>query len=646
MFTQYKPGRGWWLLGGLVVGALVAVAWASPEGQFAANQVSQANYQNYMANHLYTRTGHNRGRTGAHRVPARTNIAAILQSFGLPTQLEEFTWSGYSGANVVATQLGTTFPNQIYIIGAHYDSANNPGADDNASGVALMLEAARILSQYPSEYTIRYIAFDLEESGLYGSKAYVQAHPNDDIRGMISADMVAYDPNTNVARIFGRTASNPIKNALAAAVAEYSGGLTTIIGGDFPASNHAPFEAGNIQACLFIEGSYSSNPHYHTLQDCYDTAGYLNFPYAVRMTRSVVGFLVDNAGVIVNPNRLAFSYPNGRPEYYRPTGGTRIRVAVSGVGTEVPQPGTALLHYNLGGGWQTTPLTIVSPNVYDAILPASACGTVIQYYFSAQALSGQTYRDPYYAPTSRFTATAGYGRAVVYENTLDVNPGWSVQGLWAFGRPTGGGGEYGGPDPTSGYTNLYVYGYNLNGDYENNLPERHLTSTPINCTGRHGVRLTFWRWLGVEQPTYDRAYIRVSNNGTTWTTVWQNATEIADRSWQFMDLDISSVANNQPTVYLRWTMGPTDSAWRYCGWNIDDIRLTALRCTPPFLLGDLNCDGVTNTFDIDPFVLAITNPAAYAQAYPNCDINAADCNQDGQINAFDIDAFVAVITPP
>lgn len=163
-----------------------------------------------------------------------------------------------------------------------------------------------------------------------------------------------------------------------------------------------------------------------------------------------------------------------------------------------------------------------------------------------------------------------------YEWLLDSDPGWDTQGQWAFGQPSGGGGQYGGPDPTSGYSGDNVYGYNLSGDYENNLPERHLTSSAIDCANLYDVHLEFWRWLGVEDPTYDHAYVQVSNDGTSWTTVWQNDAEIADINWTQMNLDISAAADNQPMVYLRWTMGPTDGGWQYCGWNIDDIRLYAI----------------------------------------------------------------------
>lgn len=60
--------------------------------------------------------------------------------------------------------------------------------------------------------------------------------------------------------------------------------------------------------------------------------------------------------------------------------------------------------------------------------------------------------------------------------------------------------------------------------------------------------------------------------------------------------------------------------------------------------GDMNCDGFVNNFDIDGFVLALTDPDGYAQLYPNCDIERGDVNGDGDVNNFDIDGFVAVLT--
>jgi hypothetical protein len=65
---------------------------------------------------------------------------------------------------------------------------------------------------------------------------------------------------------------------------------------------------------------------------------------------------------------------------------------------------------------------------------------------------------------------------------------------------------------------------------------------------------------------------------------------------------------------------------------------------PPPAVGDTNCDGAVNAFDIDPFVLALTSPESYAAELPTCEISTADANGDGVINAFDIDPFVLLLT--
>jgi hypothetical protein len=65
---------------------------------------------------------------------------------------------------------------------------------------------------------------------------------------------------------------------------------------------------------------------------------------------------------------------------------------------------------------------------------------------------------------------------------------------------------------------------------------------------------------------------------------------------------------------------------------------------PTLLPGDLNCDGVVNFADINPFVLALSNPAAYASQYPNCQILNGDINGDGAVNFADINPFVALLS--
>ena len=159
---------------------------------------------------------------------------------------------------------------------------------------------------------------------------------------------------------------------------------------------------------------------------------------------------------------------------------------------------------------------------------------------------------------------------------LSSDPGWTTEGGWAHGTPTGGAGTHGFPDPTSGFTGSDVYGYELTGAYPELVEEQHLTSPAIDASLLQDVHVSFQRWLNVEQPLYDHAYLRVSTDNSTWLPVWENSAEIHDACWRRVSYDISSVADGESTVYLRWTMGTTDSSWFYTGWNIDDIEIRAL----------------------------------------------------------------------
>ncbi|HBG27926.1 MAG: hypothetical protein A2Y10_16525 [Planctomycetes bacterium GWF2_41_51] len=163
-----------------------------------------------------------------------------------------------------------------------------------------------------------------------------------------------------------------------------------------------------------------------------------------------------------------------------------------------------------------------------------------------------------------------------YSQLLDSNPSWTTEGQWQYGLPLSQGGEsYGYSDPSSGYTGNNVYGVNLTGDYSIDVDGPFfLTTSAINCTGYSNVHLKFARWLNTDYPPYVRGAIEVSNNGTTWQTVWEITGEIIENVWHKKEYDISAVADNQPTVYIRWSyeVGIL-GAYAYSGWNIDDVEL-------------------------------------------------------------------------
>lgn len=231
------------------------------------------------------------------------------------------------------------------------------------------------------------------------------------------------------------------------------------------------------------------------------------------------------------------------------------------------------------------------------------------------------------------------GPQVVYAWMLDTNPGWTTQGSWAFGVPTGGGSYEG--DPTSGHTGANVYGFNLSGDYSNSMSAYNLTTSPIDCTDVTDAEVRFWRWLGVEHATYDHARFQVSNNGSTWVTIWENPSgygmSIDDSSWSQQIYDISSVADGKPTVYLRWVMGSTDSSQTHPGWNIDDIEIWGV---VPSVPGDCNGDGEVDLDDYMDMAACLSGPMDAVSSGCEC----FDLEGDGHVDLLDFSQFQMLMT--
>lgn len=288
---------------------------------------------------------------------------------------------------------------------------------------------------------------------------------------------------------------------------------------------------------------------------------------------------------------IAFDYPNGLPELFDPDGGTTIRVEVSGI-TGSPEPGTGIMYYNDGGGWEQQPMDVVSPNVYDAVFPTFECGLVIEYYFSAETTDGFVAYDPSGAPGTTYSGVAAHGMITVFEDDFSTDQGWTGlggQGEWTIGPCMGGNGDdyYGGPDPSEDHSptsDNRVLGNDMtagDGDYEYYLGTTYWVTSPnIDCSGVYALQLSLWRWLGVERDWYDEAYFQ-AYNGSSWITLWENGSETIDEaSWSEQNYDLTGIADDNPNFKIRFGIGPTDGSWQYCGWNIDDVQIVAYTCEP------------------------------------------------------------------
>ena len=198
--------------------------------------------------------------------------------------------------------------------------------------------------------------------------------------------------------------------------------------------------------------------------------------------------------------------------------------------------------------------------------------------------------------------------------------------------PTGGGGTKGNPDPSSGFTGTNVVGYNLSGDYSASLfPVQWATTPAIDCSNATDVELSFYRWLNVDSLSKDEAVIEVSNDSISWIEIWRNTAKVMDSNWILQTFDISAIADNQPTVYMRWGMGPTNNNQNYSGWNIDDVELTGFVAAKTQLLGDFEPDCDVDAEDLGLMLYY------WLAACGNCE--GTDLIDDGIVNLADFQAL-------
>lgn len=436
-----------------------------------------------------------------------------------------------------------------------------------------------------------------------------------------------------------------------------------------PADNATLVELDKAQhdAVLAVHGvQYDYGPIYSTIYPAsggdvdwyYDHEGIFSFTTELRDTSTfvlppaqIIPTCEENFAAAVyladwSASPVKISFPNGQPSRLTPgvSQGVQVKIVAIGATLDTASP---RLYTRIGdtGAYTEHAFSSQGSNLYLATLPATPCGATLNYYVSAATTTGIQNSSPADAPTTAY-AVAAAPVVMLLDASMDSNPGWTTAGQWTWGHPTGGG-SYN-HDPNNGHTGTNVYGYNLGGDYASNLSATYLTTPPINCTGKTGVRLEFWRWLGVESNSdFDKATVEVSGSNLAFTVIWQAAdtgAAVSDSSWVFQSFDISAIADNTAGVKIRWGMGPTDGYVTYPGWNIDDVQVWApdpAAC--PRVPGDMNCDGVLSYADINPFVLAISSEAAYYALYPTCNWQNADCNTDGVVSYADINPFVALL---
>jgi Zn-dependent M28 family amino/carboxypeptidase len=258
-------------------------------------------------------------------------LAESLHSMGYEMSEHLFLDNGRSFRNVIASRPGLRLPEERVAVLAHYDTvAGSPGADDNASGVAVLLEMARVLAPLGFERTVHFIGVCLEEnqndsdpcSGTRGSIALARharangwdltavvvlesvAYAGDEIKQRAPAGVPVQVPESgNFIAVIANERSGEISDTFGRSVEQLRIDLPfvvlTVPGNgellpDSRRSDHAPFWDEGFRAVMLTDTTNFRNPHYHLPTD---TLGTLNLEFAAKVCRATAGVILDLAQV-------------------------------------------------------------------------------------------------------------------------------------------------------------------------------------------------------------------------------------------------------------------------------------------------------------------------------------------------------------
>lgn len=228
--------------------------------------------------------------------------------------------------NVIAEKTGTKVPEEVIVVSAHLDTVvGTPGADDDGTGVAALLELARVLRDEPLARTVRLAFFNLEEVGLAGSRQHVTARAGakERVLGMMSLEMLGYftdepgsqrtpipeipgvfKPSTvgDFISIVGIKAHQAFSARLEAEMLKAAPGLKTarvdflpIPAPDLLRSDHAPFLAAGLPAVMITDTANFRNPNYHKPGDTVETIDAQRFTLVVQALAGAVRAIAEPA---------------------------------------------------------------------------------------------------------------------------------------------------------------------------------------------------------------------------------------------------------------------------------------------------------------------------------------------------------------
>ena len=224
-----------------------------------------------------------------------------FEAMGIPARILEFDLDDRRGFNVEATLEGAGGGKHLWV-SAHLDSVYNAGASDDASGLVSILETAKVLKQLDLKHTVHFVAYDLEEIGLYGSSRYVRDVVSDvreregegAIIGNINSDMVGYDEGGFEAVMGSCNKAGDIDEAVMDAMRAIDSPIN-LTDDCLARSDHQNFWDAGYPAVILTDGTkYDDYPWYHRSGDTVDK---LNIPYL----RSMIQLTAATTAMLATP---------------------------------------------------------------------------------------------------------------------------------------------------------------------------------------------------------------------------------------------------------------------------------------------------------------------------------------------------------
>ncbi|MEE8459891.1 MAG: hypothetical protein V3S08_08450 [Phycisphaerales bacterium] len=350
---------------------------------------------------------------------------------------------------------------------------------------------------------------------------------------------------------------------------------------------------------------------------------------------------------------IAFAFPSGLPDLVAPDGTTSVPVDISSV-TENPVPGTGKLFVDSGGGFVEIAMIEIVANSYDAVFPATPCGSALSYYFSADTDGGNTATWPSDAPLSVLGTISANGLLSTFSDDFQSDLGWSVttsaqDGPWERAVPipnsTCDRGNPGADADGSGM--CYVTDNSAAGGCNSDVDNGSTTLTSPNMDATDSETLiSYWRWYdntAGSNPNQDTFLVEVSDNGgSSWTTLELvgPAGAGSNGGWFEVSYRVRDFVGNTTQFRIRFTASDTDPQFQsVVEAGVDGVKLEVILCNEE-VFGDLNGDGIVGINDL--LQLLGDWGACPAPCPPSC---VADLDGDCKVGINDFLLLLANWTP-